>query len=326
MQALMKWRYTMAFLTLAAMSPLAPSARAGEVVLRDSIGPDNSWTNGTWPFSSQQNPGFFWSNAGAFITTSENTILKTINAIFGRRSSAHNFAELDYVVKIWSSESAFIANQNSGDIANILFNDPTTGPTSWGTTMSLPVIGAQPTWNFGFDLTPFNIQIPAGSTRIISVQIQTGGSGNGGLWGIQESIELDNTDIWAGHDFPSPGWVYIEGSTAFQQFDGRLAVRLTAEILADVCPSGVCSDTESPCTCPQDCGAPAASEMPGSTCGDTLDNDCDGVIDCVDADCAGDAVACPAGQIPAVSEWGLVVLGLTTLVVGSVVLRRRSAA
>jgi hypothetical protein len=34
-------------------------------------------------------------------------------------------------------------------------------------------------------------------------------------------------------------------------------------------------------------------EVPQSTCGDGLDNDCDGGADCDDADCAGDP-GCPS--------------------------------
>jgi hypothetical protein len=86
------------------------------------------------------------------------------------------------------------------------------------------------------------------------------------------------------------------------------------------CPNGTCDPGETPCNCPQDCGAPPTNEVPASTCADGLDNDCDGYTDCADADCAGDTVACPNGQIPAVSEWGLVVLILLTLIGGTVIL------
>jgi parallel beta-helix repeat protein len=60
------------------------------------------------------------------------------------------------------------------------------------------------------------------------------------------------------------------------------------------CGDGVCNEGESACTCPGDCGAPPASE---SVCTDGMDNDCDGLVDCDDGDCAGSCrvVCLPAG-------------------------------
>jgi hypothetical protein len=57
----------------------------------------------------------------------------------------------------------------------------------------------------------------------------------------------------------------------------------------------VCGPGESPCTCPADCGLSPAAEMPGATCADDVDNDCDGVDDCDDPDCTADA-SCPCGD------------------------------
>ncbi len=50
------------------------------------------------------------------------------------------------------------------------------------------------------------------------------------------------------------------------------------------CGNGVCSGAESPCSCPADCGLPAGWE---SACGDGIDDDCDGLVDCADGDCCG---------------------------------------
>jgi hypothetical protein len=38
------------------------------------------------------------------------------------------------------------------------------------------------------------------------------------------------------------------------------------------------------CNCAIDCGDPPVSEIPGQTCDDGLDNDCDGAADCDDPD------------------------------------------
>jgi hypothetical protein len=55
------------------------------------------------------------------------------------------------------------------------------------------------------------------------------------------------------------------------------------------CGDGNCDPNEDPCSCPDDCGAPPANEVPGATCNDGVDNDCDGLTDCADiVDCGTD--------------------------------------
>ncbi len=54
-----------------------------------------------------------------------------------------------------------------------------------------------------------------------------------------------------------------------------------------VCNDGGCDPGEDSCSCASDCGAPPANEV--GLCTDGEDNDCDGDVDCADADCAGDA-------------------------------------
>ena len=66
---------------------------------------------------------------------------------------------------------------------------------------------------------------------------------------------------------------------------------------APQCGDGSCQSSagEDRCTCPADCGAPASSELPNQTCTDGDDNDCDGLADCADGNCASDpACSCLA--------------------------------
>ena len=56
---------------------------------------------------------------------------------------------------------------------------------------------------------------------------------------------------------------------------------LTADASWDECGNGVCEAEESVCSCAADCGLPPAED-----CGDGIDNDCDGDMDCGDPDCA----------------------------------------
>ncbi|RMG44488.1 MAG: serine protease [Acidobacteria bacterium] len=64
---------------------------------------------------------------------------------------------------------------------------------------------------------------------------------------------------------------------------------------APYCGDGLCSGGENECNCSADCGTPPASEVPGQTCSDKIDNDCDGKTDCQDGDCASDA-SCAGGS------------------------------
>ncbi len=83
------------------------------------------------------------------------------------------------------------------------------------------------------------------------------------------------------------------------------------------CGDGNCAANENQCDCPADCGAPPPNEVHGSTCADNIDNDCDSLTDGADQDC---------GVIPAVSQWGLVVLTMLLLVAGRVYFGRRVPA
>jgi cysteine-rich repeat protein len=58
------------------------------------------------------------------------------------------------------------------------------------------------------------------------------------------------------------------------------------------CGDGACDTDENPCDCPADCGSPPSTE---SNCSDGADNDCDGLVDCLDTDCAG-TPECPCNK------------------------------
>lgn len=75
---------------------------------------------------------------------------------------------------------------------------------------------------------------------------------------------------------------------------------------------------EDSCNCPDDCGTPPSSEVPGATCDDESDNDCDGLTDCHDPDCAS-----VCNGVPTVSAWGFMVSALALLTMARIAYAKR---
>ncbi|MBI3836001.1 MAG: hypothetical protein HY287_16870 [Planctomycetes bacterium] len=67
----------------------------------------------------------------------------------------------------------------------------------------------------------------------------------------------------------------------------------STESVASCCGDSVCDGTENGCNCAVDCGHPPTREVPGATCADGIDNDCDGLIDGDDPDCTCGARGTP---------------------------------
>ncbi len=60
-------------------------------------------------------------------------------------------------------------------------------------------------------------------------------------------------------------------------------------IVDSCCGDGTCDGNEGGCDCEKDCGGSDRQELVGTTCRDTVDNDCDSLIDCNDPDCLADS-------------------------------------
>ncbi len=155
----------------------------------------------------------------------------------------------------------------------------------------------------------------------------------GGGWAGTENTDVDPLFVDpAGGDFHiqeispcvdtgDPALVVEAGETDIDGdlriLDGR--VDKGADEFA-ACGDFTCSEGESRCNCPSDCGDAPSQETPSATCSDGADNDCDGLMDCADTDCHADP-ACLA-SIPTMATWGLAVMTLVLLTAGTIIMHR----
>jgi sialate O-acetylesterase len=68
---------------------------------------------------------------------------------------------------------------------------------------------------------------------------------------------------------------------------------------AGICGDVICNPGEDLCNCAEDCGEPPLSE---THCDDSVDNDCDGDVDCDDGDCLTDPVCAFCGNLACDSD------------------------
>ena len=76
----------------------------------------------------------------------------------------------------------------------------------------------------------------------------------------------------------APGWCCGDGVCSV----GETSANCPIDCPLAVCGDGTCDPGEDQCSCAVDCGLPPATE---TNCSDGLDDDCDNLVDCDDADC-----------------------------------------
>jgi len=202
------------WIALAALSLLSPYSVAlsqpchqgPELILRDSIGPDNTMTNGNLPIPNWRvgSPPPYYVVLVS-VTAPQEIVLSEWRAILAPYSPiGPTFSEWDYALRVWSSMPAYLASPFSGDVTNIAFDTPTVGPTLFGTSGPIPNSdwGSMTTWDFRFDLTSAQIQIPAGATRIVALEVSILSSQTSAALGCVESSEPGPSDGFCSGGLP----------------------------------------------------------------------------------------------------------------------------
>lgn len=105
-------------------------------------------------------------------------------------------------------------------------------------------------------------------------------------WGFAGSVtdQLGNSAVNTG------------GIECWTQEDVDCPIDLYSAVPLSFCGNDICEEGESVCSCSPDCGSP-----PEEICGDKVDNNCDGDIDCDDASCAIDDI-CFTPPVPVPAE------------------------
>ncbi len=159
---------------------------------------------------------------------------------------------------------------------------------------------------------------------------------------------FNDVEYHSGEPYDNTDWPVVTGATAvtwsspetFAQNPDSNALRWgtmytfwfdanvdpgTGEVTLGLFRPGTPNSVSAIVAVPSGAGGCVPDEVPEQTCDDGADNDCDGATDCGDPDCTADP-ACAAGEIPTVSEWGVMGMTLLLLTAGTIVFRGRRCA
>ncbi|MBY0113408.1 MAG: hypothetical protein K2Y21_11340 [Phycisphaerales bacterium] len=215
---------------------------AGEVVLRDSIGPDNTMTNGgrVVPITTSSLNGV--THVAFTLSPSESIALKDIAIVVGSAYSNPDidWSEYDYQVRIWSSPQARASSPQMGDVLNCQFSFPSNFlsnehvPPTFGSAVGIPPFN-HPTQTriLVFDLLNDMqagcppVVLNTGGVYPITIQAIRVPSANSQM-GIVTSLESGEADIRYTTSTPSGLPVTNFSATATHSpLTGRVAYRVT---------------------------------------------------------------------------------------------------
>ena len=193
------------------------------IVLRDSIGPDNTSTNFNWYYDTSSLGGN--NGISVFsINCNEDVILTQFRIILMGTGFTYDFAVFDYELRIWDSIADAQADVTcvGQTCDSYYFDHPSSGPTPFGTTFYAP-LGARATFEFIFDLDGLEISIEAGSSKTIGLTVWSPGGP------AASAVVLESTEPGIRTDMRNQdtSWVFTSDIPQ-SQHDGRIAVELLA--------------------------------------------------------------------------------------------------
>jgi len=212
---------------------------AGEVVLRDSIGPDNTLTNGQRVISNVVTSISGYHYVTFSLTPAEPVTLTELTAVIGSpfgHSPAIVWNAFDYFVKIWSSPQARVSLPTIGDVMNCAFPFPSNfssnnyvPPVFGGAFASMPF-----NWATGSYLATFNllddpnvscpvVNLQAGVEYAFAIQPIRPSFVNTSM-GVVTSREVGTTDWHYSNN--SSGYPITAASTPSLPLTGRVGFRL----------------------------------------------------------------------------------------------------
>jgi len=198
-----------------------------EIVLRDSIGPDNSSTNGLAAAGFEITSAGGGSYVAIDLSGLQAMTLSTLRVILvnGGVDPVIQWQNKDYVLMLWDSyaEAQIDPLCQSGDTCQqIVLDTPTAGPTSFGST-AIDFLGARTTYEVTFDLSQAGLVVENGQSLFIGFAIRDD-TVHGDLLGVMEAIEAE--------PFTDRGWISTQGwdftsNYSWMRADGRLAISIS---------------------------------------------------------------------------------------------------
>lgn len=191
------------------------------VVLRDSIGPDSSMTD----FNNFYQTTSIGSgnNLTAFEVSSDTDITLTeFSAVVVGFGFTVNWAAYDWELRVWPSFAAAQADVGCAQPSceKITFDNPTVGPTDFGTTDVAP-FGNRVTKLVQFYFSSGGIQIEAGGSCFIGFRVFS----PGGAAGAAALLESDEPGIMTDMKHQGSTWSFTSYDPRNFEY-GRLGVRL----------------------------------------------------------------------------------------------------